>query len=235
MTLHRDAFLRGLRQALALPAWIVGVSFLGVGSLAHDVGYPAGAAVLSTLLIWAAPAQVILFGGIAAGTGLPSLALAVCLSSMRFLPMTMSILPLVRRPGQSGATQVLAAHCVAVTVWIESLRHLPTLPPEERPSHYFGLAATMILVSSLFTALGYTLVSAVPAPLAAGLLFVTPIFFTLSLTAGARRAADWAALLLGFGLAPLATLAVGKDFDLLVTGLVGGTAAYALARRRAAR
>ena len=40
-------------------------SLIGVGSLAQDVGFPLMVAVLSTLLMWAGPAQVILFGGIA--------------------------------------------------------------------------------------------------------------------------------------------------------------------------
>src|ERR671916_2794650 len=97
---------RGTRDALALPAWVVGCSMIGIGSLARDAGFPAGAAVISTLFIWASPAQAILFVSIAAGTSLPAIGLAICLSSIRFLPMTMSILPLVRRPGQGVATQI---------------------------------------------------------------------------------------------------------------------------------
>jgi hypothetical protein len=38
-------FWRGVRDALAFPAWIVGLSLVGVGSLARDVGVPAGVAV----------------------------------------------------------------------------------------------------------------------------------------------------------------------------------------------
>ena len=54
------AFLRrGARDALVLPAWIVGTSLLGIGSLARDAGFPAGAAVVSTVFIWAAPAQAL--------------------------------------------------------------------------------------------------------------------------------------------------------------------------------
>ncbi len=63
----RGDYLWGLGRALALPAWIVGFSLLGVGSLARDAGHPIGAAVLSTILIWAAPAQLILYGTLASG------------------------------------------------------------------------------------------------------------------------------------------------------------------------
>src|SRR5215210_3021921 len=51
-------FLRGARDAFSFPAWVVGFSLLGVGSMVRDVGHPVGAAMLSTLLIWAGPAQV---------------------------------------------------------------------------------------------------------------------------------------------------------------------------------
>lgn len=226
------AFWRGLRDSLALPAWVVGLSVLGFGSLAHDIGHPAGAAVLSTLLIWASPAQVILYGGLAVGAALPALAVVIGLSSIRFLPMTISLLPLLRRPGQGIALQLLIAHFVAITVWTESLRRLPSMPVEERLAYYFGFATTTIGVSALLTGLGYVLAGTVPVPVGAGLLFLPPVFFTMTLSAGARTVADWGAIVLGFALAPVFTGLIGRDFDLLATGIVGGTAAYLVGRRQ---
>ena len=57
LTPRHSAALRGVRDALALPAWVVSFSLLGIGSLARDAGVPAGAAGLATVRIWAAPAQ----------------------------------------------------------------------------------------------------------------------------------------------------------------------------------
>lgn len=232
----RDLALRGFVDALSFPAWVLGLSLFAVGSLAREVGFPAGAAVLSTVIMWAGPAQVIFFGGLAAGTALPFIAAAVALSSIRLLPMTMSILPILRgpdrAPGRGLALQLLIAHYVAVTVWVEGLRRLPPMPREERLAYYLGFVNTLVLVCAATTFLGYHLVGAMPTPVAAGLLFLTPVFFTLSLVAGARVLADWLALAFGFGLAPLATKLVGRDLDLLATGLVGGTAAYAIGRLR---
>lgn len=231
----RDLVLRGARDALTFPAWVVGLSLFAVGSLAREVGFPPGAAVLSTVLIWAGPAQVIFFGGIGAGTALPFVAIAVALSSIRLLPMTMSILPLLRGSGGRGwATQLLVAHYVAVTVWVEGLRRLPPMPREERLPYYLGFVNAVLVACAATTLLGYYLVAAMPAPVAAGLLFLTPIFFTLSLVAGARVAADWLAIAFGFLLAPLATRIVGRDLDLLAIGLLGGTAAYVVGRMRRA-
>ena len=224
--------LRGIRDALMLPAWIVGFSLVGVGSLAQDVGFPFLAAVLSTLLMWAAPAQVILFGGIAGGTALPLIAVAVSLSSIRLLPMTVSMMPMLRQPGQSLITQVFLAHYVAVTVWVESNRRMPSMPPEERLRYYLGFANACLLVATTMTGIGFLLSATVPPFLAAGLLFLTPLFFTIALIAGARTLLDQSALVLGAALAPLATLLVGPDFDLLATGLVGGTLAWLIGRGR---
>jgi predicted branched-subunit amino acid permease len=223
---------RGVRDALFLPAWVVGCSLLGIGSLARDAGFPAGAAVISTLFIWAAPAQAIFFASMAAGTSLPAIGLAICLSSIRFLPMTLAILPLMRGPGQGVGTQVAAAHLVAVTTWVEGLRRLPALPVPDRLPYFFGFALACIGVSAAATYIGYFLVGALPLPLAAGLLFLTPVFFSVSLVAGARGLGDWAAILLGFTLAPACNVLLGKDLDLLATGLVGGTMAYVAPKLR---
>src|SRR4051794_25387190 len=91
----RALMLRGVRDALALPAWVVGLSMFAVGSLAGESGSRAGAAVVSPLLIWAGPARVIFFAGIAAGRARRAVALAVGFPSIRLLPMTMALLPLL--------------------------------------------------------------------------------------------------------------------------------------------
>lgn len=228
----RSHALLGARAALALPAWIVGISFLGVGSLARDAGHPLGAAVLSTFLVWAAPAQMILYGSLAAGGLVAAAALAVGLSAIRLLPMTLALLPLLRRPGQGLAMQALIAHCVAATTWIEGMRRLPDMDGEDRLPFFFGFALACLSLSASATAVGYLLVGALPLPLAAGLLCLTPIYFTISLAASARALADWAAIAFGLCLAPIAQVTVGRDFDLLATGLVGGTAAYLIGRLR---
>jgi predicted branched-subunit amino acid permease len=223
-------FARGALDALVFPAWTVAFALVGVGSLAREVGHPVGAAVLSTLLVWAGPAQVIFYGGIAAGMAPLAIAAAVSFSSIRFLPMTMSILPLVRRPGDGLLRQIACAHFVAVTVWSEGLRRLPDIPLQGRQPYYFGFANACIWLAALGTGLGYYLLGALPGPFAAALLFLTPVFFTMSVSGGARRLADWLAIVLGFALQPLFVQLVGDSFDLLAVGLVGGTVAFLVGR-----
>jgi predicted branched-subunit amino acid permease len=217
---------RGARDALSLPAWVVGCSLVGIGSLARDAGFPAGAAVISTLFIWASPAQAIFFVSLAAGTSPPAVALAICLSSIRFLPMTLAILPLVQRPGQRVIAQIGVAHLVAITTWVEGLRRLPSMAPGDRLPYFLGFSLSCIGVSAAATYLGYFLVGALPVALTAGLIFLPPAFFSVSLVAGARSLGDWAGIMLGFTLTPTFNALLGKDFDLLAAGLAGGTLAY---------
>ena len=221
-----------MRQGSGLPSLVLMASLIGVGGLTSDIGYPMLAGVLSTILVWAGPAQVLLFGSIAAGASLPAVAIAVSLSSIRFLPMVVSIIPLLRGPGVGTGKMLLGAHFVAVTSWTEGRRLLPGLPEAERFPFFAGFAGTVMIAASIATGAGYYLIGALPAALAAALLFTTPMFFTLSLVAGSRTAADWTALVLGFTFAPLATWLAGPDFDLLIGGLVGGTLAFAVHKLR---
>lgn len=224
-----------MRQALGLPSLVLMASLIGVGGLTRDIGYPMLAGILSTILVWAGPAQVLLFGSLAAGASLPAIAIAVSLSSIRFFPMTVSLLPLLRGPNVGTWKLLFAAHFVAVTAWTEGRRLLPDRSADERLPYFLGFAMTVMAAASLATGAGYYLIAALPAALAAALLFTTPMFFTLSLVAGSRTWADWSALALGFALAPLSTRLAGQDFDLLFVGLIGGTAAYVIDRVRRRR
>lgn len=224
--------LAGMRDALAFPAWIVGFGLLGIGSLARDVGYSVDIAVLSTIMVWAGPSQVIFFASIAAGAAWSAIAISVGFASLRFLPMTISLLPLLRRPKQGVLMQLLLAHFVAVTAWSEGLRRLPAISPPQRVAYFLGFAITCMTVSSIGTFTGYYLLGALPVPLAAGLLCLTPIFFLASLAAGIRGRTDVAAIALGLVLAPVCARLIGGGFDLVISGVVAGTIAFAVGRKR---
>lgn len=228
-------FLRGLRNGIGLPGLILMCSLVGVGGLARDVGYPMGTAVLSTFLVWAGPAQVVLFGSLAAGVALPAIAIAISLSSIRFVPMCMSLLPYLRRPGTPVWLQLVLVHFVAATAWIEGLRILPGLPQAERVPYYLGFAMVTMLMAAFATGAGFYLIAELPPVLAAALLFMTPVFFTVSLVAAARTRLDALPLFLGFASAPVAAAVTPAGLDLMVSGVGGGSLAYLvmrLARRR---
>lgn len=224
-------YWRGVRAALtSVQAVVLFAGFIGFGGLIRDVGFPLGAALLSTFLVWALPAQLILVGGFAAGNPVPVVALAVGLSSVRFFPMVASIMPMIR--GRSGlSAQLFASHFVAVSAWVESIRLMPSIPVDARMPFFFGLSNVFVFGSAGATIVGYLLAGTLPQALANGLVFLTPISFLLQLIRNSRDLMDWLALFFGLLLVP-AFAQIGGAFDVLWIGLIGGGAAYLVARWR---
>jgi predicted branched-subunit amino acid permease len=178
---------------------------------------------------------MVMFGAIAAGAALPTVAVAVSLSSVRFLPMCVALLPMLRRPDTPTWLLLLVSHYVAITAWVHSMRVLPDMPVEERIPYFLGFANTVLIAATIATGAGYYLIGQLPTAFAAGLLLTSPLFFLVNMVASARQAVDWLALGLGFGLAPFAIAFVPAGFDLLFDGLVGGTLAYLIHRVLRAR
>lgn len=231
----RGWFWKGLRDGIGVPALLLMTTMCGIGGLVRDVGFPVWAGTLSTLLIWAGPAQVILFGAIAAGASLPATAFAIALSSARFLPMTVSILPLVRR-GDAGLFSILlASHFVSMTTWVEGLRRLPFVPDRGRMPYFLGYGTMILGAGAIMTHVGYYLYALLPTFLVAGFLFTTPLFFSSAMLASARSIADWLALAVGFFLTPFVAPYLPAGFDFLIIGVLGGTLAYLVHRRARAR
>lgn len=222
----RRWFFTGAREAFAGPAWYVALALMSTGALARAADMPPGAAMLATALIWAGPGQILFFGAIAAKTAPAAIAFAVSLSSVRLLPMCLSVLPMLREEKTRRITLLFAAHFVAVTVWVESLRRLPELERAQRLPFFFGFALACLGLTTLTSGLGYWLTSAVSAPLASGLMMLSPFYFLAATARAARDGADWLAIGFGAALAPLTQTFVGGGFDLMVLALVGGGGAW---------
>jgi predicted branched-subunit amino acid permease len=218
--------VRGGLDAVSLPAITICLSLIGVGGLARDIGYPMMAAVLSSALMWAGPAQVLLFGSIGSGAAFPAIAIAILFSSLRFMPMTISLVPLLNNPKRPLWQLLLAAHLISITNWVEGMRRLPDMPPQERYAYFCGFGTVVLLAGTVASGVGYFLIGAFPPTLAAALLFTTPLFFSLNIVGAIRKWPDTVPVLLAIILTPIATWLVGKDYDLVAAGLVGGTLAY---------
>jgi predicted branched-subunit amino acid permease len=227
------AFRRGYRLAfISLPALVLACTFLGIGALAHDLGFTLLWTAIASVLIWAGPAQVILVSTLGKAP-LLEVAVAVGLSGVRLLPMVVSILPLLRGPQTRTRDLILPAHWIAISSWIEGQRTLPGIDRRFRIAFFNGFGCGMLSVCMLGTIAGWTLTGSLPKALVAGLLFLTPIFFLVSVTRNARHPVDGFAIVFGLVIAlVLAWFAV--PFDLLWTGLIGGTGAYLAHRMRRA-
>jgi predicted branched-subunit amino acid permease len=230
-----DAFLYGVKTASrSVFAFVIVVTYIGFGALCHDYGVSVGWAMLSTALQWAGPAQVILVTGLGPGAVLIETAVAVALSSVRFLPIIVSLLPVVRREKTSVWRLLVPVHFMAISVWVEAMRHAPGLPRERRIAFCNGLGAMLLGLGVVFTAVGYYMQSLLPALFGAAAMFITPISFLTSAARNARQLLDKAALALGLVIGPV--LALNQvPFDLLWTGIVAGTLAYVAHRLQRTR
>jgi predicted branched-subunit amino acid permease len=226
----RNGLIASFRSVFALV--LIG-TYVGIGALAHDYGFSLVWILVSTVVMWAGPAQVIMVSALGTGATLVEVALAVFLSAVRFLPMVVSLLPLLRGPRTRVRDLLIPAHFTAASMWVESFRLLPPLPRDQRLPFCNGLAIGFMLSGHIGSVIGYFLAASLPPILTAALLFLTPMSFLVSTAREAGSFANQLALALGLVVSPiLAYYQVG--LDLMWTGLIAGTAAYGIHRLRGA-
>ena len=226
---RRAAFRRGIANAFKLPGIVLMISMFGFGAFAQASGLGMAPAMLTTASIWALPTQVVLADSWANGAGLLAAALAVTLTSIRLMPMTVALMPTLRGPTTPIWLLMVASHFIAVTVWVESMRRLPDMERDLRMPFYFGMGLTLLAMNTMFTGVGYHAASTVPPLIAGAMLFLTPIYFLLSMILAARERTDLLAIAIGVVLGPLFYM-VAPGLELILTGLVGGTLAYVVMR-----
>jgi predicted branched-subunit amino acid permease len=228
------AFFGGVKSAWTSVFFLVlAGTYIGMGALAHDYGFSSWWLALSSILVWAAPAQVILISSLGLGATPIEGAIAVGLSAIRLFPMVVALLPLLRGPGTRLRDLLLPTHFTSVSMWVESLRLLPGLPRERRIAFCNGLSVGYQGTAVIFGFVGFHLAAGLPPLFAGALLFLTPMSFLISTARNARQMLDRLALALGLVIGPLLTFwHVG--LDLMWTGVVGGSLAYGVHRLREA-
>ena len=226
------AYLAGYRSAwLSVFAYVLFGTYIGIGALVtidYEDGKPKR---LSTVLIWAGPAQVILISALGGAAALIEVAIAVGLSGVRLLPMVVSLLPILRTPQTRQRDLILPAHFTAVSMWVESTRIAPQIEPKHRIAFCNGIGTGYGSSALIATVAGYYLAARLPLLMTAGLLFLTPLSFLISVVRNSRDLIDRLALVLGLTVGPLLAYR-NVDLDILWAGVGGGTLAYAAHRVR---
>ena len=225
----RDAWLGGAREACGAAGIVLAASYIGFGSLIRQNGLGLDIGILSTLSAWALPGQVALVELYGIGASLLVQFIAVSLTNLRLMPMTLSLMPVLRVPGRPAWKLYATAHLIAVTGWAVAMLRCPDLPRVQRLPFFLGFATTLWAASLIGTAVGFFAAGAVPPPVSLGLVFVNPIYFMLLLLLDLRaRSRRWS-VVFGAIAGPLLHL-VTPTWGLLLTGLLAGTLAYVLDR-----
>lgn len=228
------AFFAGAKTAVTSVFMLVlAGTYIGIGALAHDFGLTSWWLAISTALVWAAPAQVIVISTLSTGAALFEIALAVTLSAVRLFPMVVALMPMLRGPGTRLRDLLLPTHFTSVSMWVESLRLLPGIAHEWRIPFCNGVSTGYMATAAIFGFVGFYLAAGLPPLLAGGLLFLTPMSFLMSTARNAHMMVDKLGLIFGLMLGPLLT-ALDIGLDLMWTGLIGGTLAYLVHRAREA-
>jgi predicted branched-subunit amino acid permease len=223
------AFWRGARETPLTPMLILSLSFIGFGALTKATGLSLLDTFFMSVFIFALPGQVVLVDEMARGASVMTAGIAVTATAVRLMPMTVALLPVIRERGGPKWLEYLVAYFVAITVWVEAMRRTPPLPRPLRSAYAFGIAAILIVSSTTSGIIGFLLAANVPKIFASALLFLTPIYFLLSMLSSSRVVGDVLPILAGLALGPLLHLAF-PQWDLLLTGLIGGTLSFLAVR-----
>ncbi|HUN99080.1 MAG TPA: AzlC family ABC transporter permease [Bradyrhizobium sp.] len=227
------AFALGLRSiAATVLTLVLFATYLGIGALAHDTHFSLAWALASTAFVWAGPAQIILISTLSSGATVVQAAIAVTVSAVRLFPMVVSVLPMIRSSKTKRRHLILVAHLIAVTLWVECFRFLPRVPRERRIAFVQGLGFGLVSVCLTATAIGYLLAANLSQTFAAAILMMTPLAFLFSTARNCRELADGVALVLGLLLFPIVAK-LNTGVDILISGVLAGSIAYAVHRWRA--
>ena len=125
-------FRQGAMDGLSLPAFMVASSMIGYGALVHSAGMSLGIAVVSTIGIWGLPGQVAFIEYVLLGAPILSMLLAVALANMRFLPMSLSLVPMFRGSKSGWRLRYFYVQLMSVNTWVGLLKKAPDLSPNMR-------------------------------------------------------------------------------------------------------
>ena len=225
------AYAKGMSQVISVEFLVLSVSFLGFGAFIRDSQLDVFHGMFLTGAVWALPGQVVLVNLLQEGAAWLTIAVAVSLTAIRFLPMMVSMLPLVNQPGTPRWQLYLLSYFVSISVWVLANRHLHSIEKPQRLPWLMGVGTIFWAAMLGVIVAGYHLAGFLSPLMSISLVFLTPTFFYISLFATARMAMDFAALAAGTILGPVLYFII-PQFDFLLAGLIGGTAAYFFGRTR---
>ena len=224
----------GMREAFGVPAAVLGAGFIGYGSLAEEYGLSIAHSVFASVAIWALPGQLILIEMHAIGAAAIAIVMASTLSGVRFFPMSLSLMPLIREPHHGRTTTYLAAQLLSMTGWTMAMRRCPDIPLRERIPYLIGFQLVCVSAAATCAVLGHLLTGALPPLVRLGFLFLAPVYFLVILIGDLRTRLAAVSVCCGAVMGPMMYV-LSPQWSVIAAGVIGGTLAYLTQGRRYGR
>lgn len=215
---------------MSLPAFILFFTMMGFGSFARSAGFEIEMAVAASMLIWGLPGQLAMVDLSAGGQPVMAIIFACSLANARFLPMVVSFLPLISNRDTKFSRLIFDAQMLSINSWAMCLRSFPEIDEHYRYRYYIVFAGIILSAALIGTIVGHAGSLILPHALVLGLIFASPLFFALVLSA-VPSFSHRLAMIAGCVMMPLLHEWL-PSFDLLLTGLTGGSIAFLIGRRK---
>jgi len=203
-------------------------SMIGFGSLARESSLSLGVSVTSTVSIWGLPGQVAMAEMFALGAPFLAIVIASSMANLRFLPMALSMLPLLRADKRAWRWRYLLVQIMSINIWAVFTARAPALPPVERFPFYLGIAVVCMVAGISGTAVGFILAGSLPTTVTVSLVFLNPAYFVF-IFSSVRQRNCIIAVIIGAALGPYLHTLI-PNWSVPLCGLIAGTAAFGLDR-----
>lgn len=225
-----NVFKQGIVAALKINFWIVLASMIGFGSLVQSTEFSLGIALVATAGLWGLPGQIAMIEVFATGAPLFAIIIASSLANMRFMPMSIVMMPLLQAKDITFKLKLLIAQLMSVNIWALTVQHMNLLPSEDKIPFYFGISLTCLFGGLVGTAIGFFLAGQLPLYITVSLVFLNPIYFIFVFSSVQQRECIIAVILAAiFG--PI-FYQVSPDWSAPITGIIAGSLAFYIERAK---
>ena len=225
-------FFQGLKSLKSFdsPAIALAASFIAIGALLKNIGFNIQQSILSTVLTYALPGQLVMAESFLIGASLINIFLAVWLVNARLYPMTVSLMPLLKEVSQPRWKYYLSCHFLAVSSWLIMKDRIHTVEQKDRIDFWIGIGIGTWSTAIIATIIGYLLSDYLNKDMIIGLAIVNPVYFACMMVGAMKSKSISTAVVLGAILGP-ALFLVSPEWSILFGGTLAGTIAFLIGEK----
>ena len=220
-------FFQGVKSLKSFdsPAIALGASFIAIGALLKNIGFNIQQSILSTVLTYALPGQLVMAESFFIGASLVNIFLAVWLVNARLYPMTVSLMPLLKETTQPRWKYYLSCHFLAVSSWLIMKDRIQVVDQKNRIDFWIGIGVGTWSTAIVATIVGYLLSDYLSKDMVIGFAIINPVYFACMMVGAMKSKSISTAVILGSILGPTLFL-FSQEWSILIGGTLAGTIAF---------